>query len=195
MPQAVSARPDRSTATVVFWIRSHIFPRVSHRSVHQCSTSDKTTKKYSQMDFQKDKRGTSTNDSPLTPSLTPIPTTTSLTVILKTRNLNCCTVIRARKLPRLKLQRVYHSYHKARMGLGIARQLRSLLNRLNFPANYTNRPHREFVRPGKVALIRDIAAVTYAKPAICQFSCLVDLPQLRGYALFFVHWRGSIRPA
>jgi hypothetical protein len=47
---------------------------------------------------------------------------------------------------------------------------------------------------GRVAIIRDMAAVTYARPAADGRSYLNELPQFRGYDLLLVHRRGDFYP-
>ena len=47
---------------------------------------------------------------------------------------------------------------------------------------------------GKVAIIRDTAAVTYVKPVVNRPSCLTMLLEFRGYALFLIHGRDQVRP-
>ena len=47
---------------------------------------------------------------------------------------------------------------------------------------------------GRVAIIRDMAAVTYVRPAADGCSHLNGLPQLQGYDLLLVYRRGDLCP-
>ena len=63
-----------------------------------------------------------------------------------------------------------------------------------FPANVYHRPDNGLVRTGKVAVIRDVAAVTYVKLATDESSCLAYLSQLRGNDIFLIHWQDNVCP-
>ena len=54
--------------------------------------------------------------------------------------------------------------HKMQVGLITTTRELFLSNRPSFPLNSHPRPDNGFARTGKVAVIRDVAAVTYVKP-------------------------------
>lgn len=60
--------------------------------------------------------------------------------------------------------------------------------------NLQHRPSNGSIRMGKIAIVRDMAAVTYVDPVADQPSHPIDPLQLRGYGLFPTHWRGNLRP-
>ena len=133
--------------------------------------------KCSQMGFRKDRYATSTRDSPLTPPLTPSPTTTCLIVTLKMMNPCNLTVIRVQAQEfRLKPLRTpcWADYETQTRLKSTTRQLRVFSDRPTLPANLYCRPNDGFARTGKVAVIRDIAAVTYVKPVPDQSSSMID---------------------
>ena len=120
--------------------------------------------KYSQTGFLKDRLGTSTMDSPQTPYLIPRIMTTYQIVTLKT---NPFVPGRMRpmhhKSPQPRLPRTRPNYHNARLRSSVtACQLQTPLNYTIFLADFCHSPCSDFVRMGKVAVIQDIAAVTYA---------------------------------
>ena len=64
--------------------------------------------------------------------------------------------------------------HKMQAGLITATRELFLSNRSSFPPNSHPRPENGFARTGKVAVIRDMAAVTYVKPTTDPTLRLID---------------------
>ena len=57
-----------------------------------------------------------------------------------------------------------------------------------------HRPNNSLVRTGKVAVIRDVAAVTYMKLTTDESSRLTYPSQLRGNDIFLIHWQDNVCP-
>ena len=145
--------------------------------------SNRVTPKCSQMVFRKDKLGTSTGDSPQTP--TPIPSITTTYPIATSRmdpiapkkstQKHPKTTIPSRsqvpgtlahKYPQQHPRAILHSYQQTRAKFEMTKgQLRYPSERPAFPDNLHFRPDNGSPRMGKVAIIRDMAAVTYVEPA------------------------------
>ena len=143
------------------------------------SASDCMTRKCSQMGFRKDRLGISTEDSPLTTALTsttmticPTATLKMGPLVLKRKSLPKMTTPKRRAVLRVK-SREYRSPHSPEIYHGHCRALPTLkmmtsqprcpLNCAISPANSYRRPDGHLTRMGKVAIIRDMGAVTYVR--------------------------------
>jgi len=146
--------------------------------------SNRVTLKCSQMELRKDRFGTSTGSSPPTSTPTPRITTTYPTATSKmdpiapkrTTQKHQKTTIpgcpqvpgtRTRKYPQHRPWTIHHSYQEMRAKSEMTRgQLRYPSDRPAFPDNLHFRPDNGSPRMGKVAIIRDVAAVTCVEPAV-----------------------------
>ena len=167
-----------------------------HRSLQSVANLTIRPAKYSQTGFLKGRLGTSTMDSPQTPYLTPRIMTTCQIVTSKTnplapgkmrKGLKLVLVQKGspkrmrpipHKLPQPRLPKALHNYHNARLRPSTTTsQLQIPLNYTIFLADLCHSPGSDFVRTGKVAVIQDMAAVTYANLTWIVFiPYVIDLP-------------------
>ena len=145
--------------------------------------SNRVAPKCSQMDFRKVKLGTSTGSSPQNLTLTPKITITYPTAILKmdlvvpkkstqkhpkTVTRSCPQVPRTqiRKCPRQRPWTIRHNHQRMQAKFKMTKgQLQHPPGRPTIPENLHFRPDNGSPRMGKVAIVRDMAAVTYVKTA------------------------------
>jgi len=166
----VSARREHCTATVAFWTRSLIFRRVSNRNLYRVPHLNITAPKCSRMGFRKDKRRTSTEDSRPTPTFSPMTTSICPTATSRMKNLKRTAAATRSRDARM------HQTHKhpkplspiARCRVHRSRHPKSKMTTScsHLPphiARFANPKHRAKHSPtrmGKIAIIRDMGAVT-----------------------------------
>jgi len=154
-----------------------------YHNLVQCCAPNRMAQKYFQMGFQKGKRGISTEDSRPTPTLTPMTTTIYPTATLKMgplflkkkmRNLpkvmapNYRVVCRAQSRGCLstRLQKIRHDRQQVYMRFKMTTsEPRCPSNCSTFLVNSYHRRENHLTRIGKVAIIRDMGAVTCVNSA------------------------------
>ena len=163
------------------YCNSHILNTVPHFSTckqwnpPRCFASNDMSPKYSRTAFRKGKCRISTMDSLLTPSVTPSPTTTYLIATSRTMSSSSRMAIEIRpRVLRTGPPRTHDRGHKVQARLKATIRELFLSNHSSFPSNLHPRPYNSFARTGKVAVIRDVAAVTYVKPTANPTLRLID---------------------
>ena len=163
------------------YCNSHVLNTVPHfstckqRNPPRCCASNDMSPKCSRMAFRKGKCRISTMDFLLTPSLTPSPMTTYLIATSRTMSSSSrmAIAIQTRTL-RLEPPRSHDRGHKVQARLKTTTCELFLSNRSSSPPNLHPRPGNCSARMGKVAVIGDMAAVTYVKPTVNPTLRLID---------------------
>jgi len=162
------------------------------------------------MGLRKDKRGISTEDSRPTPTLTPMTTTICPTVTSKMGPLvpkrkmkglpemmapKCRAVRRAqsRKCLSPHLRKIRHDHHQMCVRFKMTTsepQCPYICSK--FLVNSYHRPENHLTRMGKVAIIRDVGAVTYVKSVVNWSSPLTGPVALRLCYISYTLGRSSL---